>query len=193
MISHQILPLDMQIWIPIFSFGESKCFSPKVKKTTWMVNASCHGLKTVEESEKFSKASKNDEASSHEILSGTAVQSLMLTSYSAAIAHGLCPSCKLAWQKPGTEKTQFEVHSWWQRLATLWILRLLCWEVSIVFLWKLLQWCTQLGMCSTKRNTVIAFKIWLMWHISVPFRRGWEWKDWGWHWQTKEYQLPWGW
>ena len=70
MISHQILPLDMQIWIPIFSFGESKCFSPKVKKTTWMVNASCHGLKTVEESEKFSKASKNDEASSHEILSG---------------------------------------------------------------------------------------------------------------------------
>lgn len=33
------------------------------------------------------------------------------------------------------------------------------------------------GMCSTKRNTVIAFKIWLMWHISVPFRRGWEWKD----------------
>lgn len=42
----------------------------------------------------------------------TAVQSLMLTSYSAAIAHGLCPSCKLVWQKPGTEKTQFEVHSW---------------------------------------------------------------------------------
>lgn len=41
----------------------------------------------------------------------TAVQSLILKSYSAAIARSLCPSCKLAWQKPGTEKIQFKVHS----------------------------------------------------------------------------------